>query len=166
MCVGEKDAYAGYGHNAQLLPSTLLATGETTDNSCLHGRSAQHASRSHSPALPGCAMLTYLTAYPSDTNDALFLYHFGRLLTRQELTEELRQLLPLMGTSHTRDYAGHSFRIGTATTAAMASTTDWLIRAMGRWRRNSVLRYTRTTDTDIAQLTQKLSEVQAHCRTQ
>ena len=95
-------------------------------------------------------MLTYLTAYPSDTDDALFLYHSGRLLTRQELTEELRQLLPLMGTSHARDYAGHSFRIGTATTAVTAITPDWLITAMGRWRRNSVLRYIRMTDTAIA----------------
>ena len=80
---------------------------------------------------PVAALLAYVTVCPSDAADALFRYRSGRPLTRQALTEKLRQRLPLTGTPNSRDYAGHSFRIGAATTAAMACTPDWLIRAMG-----------------------------------
>ena len=128
-------------------------------------RAMQIIGSTTSQPCPVAALLAYFTVCPSDATDAFFRYRPGRPLTRQALTEELRQLLPLTGTPNSRDYAGHSFRIGAATTAAMAGTPDWLIRAMGRWRSDSVLRYIRTTDTDMGQLTQKLSEVQAHHRT-
>ena len=103
---------------------------------------------------PVATLLAYFTVCPSDAADALFRDRSGRPLIRQALTEELRQILPLTGTPNSRDYAGHSFRIGAATTAAIAGTPDWLIMAMGRWRSDSVLRYIRTTDTDMAQLIQ------------
>ncbi|XP_065199234.1 uncharacterized protein LOC135830933 [Sycon ciliatum] len=54
---------------------------------------------------PVAALLAYFTVCPSDAADALFRYRSGRPLTRQALTEELRQLLPLTGTPNSRDYA-------------------------------------------------------------
>ncbi|XP_065174524.1 uncharacterized protein LOC135804559 [Sycon ciliatum] len=94
-------------------------------------RAMQIVGSTTSQPCPVAALLAYFTVCPSDATDALFRYRPGRPLTRQALTEELRQLLPLTGTPNSRDYAGHSFRIGAATTAAMAGTPDWLIRAMG-----------------------------------
>ena len=39
------------------------------------------------------------------------------------------------------NYSTHSFRIGAATTAAVASTPDWKICMLGRWLSDSYLLY-------------------------
>ena len=56
----------------------------------------------------------------------------GKPLTKQALTLETRKLLAQAG-FNASNYAGHSYRIGAATTAAAAELPSWLIRTLGRW---------------------------------
>ena len=53
----------------------------------------------------------------------------GRFLTRQLFVQAVHQALEAKGVSSAQ-YAGHSFRIGAATTAGLF---DALIKMLGRW---------------------------------
>ena len=70
------------------------------------------------------------------------VYQAGRFrpLTRAAVTKSLRQLLQQAGLNDSQ-FASHSFRIGTATTAAAAGLPAWLIKNLGRWSSNAYLTY-------------------------
>ena len=55
----------------------------------------------------------------------------------------IRTILQLLGFPHC-DYAGHSFRIGAATTAASMGVEDSMIQTLGRWHSALFLQYIRT----------------------
>ncbi len=61
----------------------------------------------------------------------LFIWKDGRFLTRDGFVTSLRAVLKEAGYAAT-DYAGHSFRIGAATTAARCGIQDSLIKTLGR----------------------------------
>jgi len=76
---------------------------------------------------PVRAMSAYLTERV-DSAPHLFVYRNGTLLTRERVTAELRTLLPACGVTQP---------------APIAGVPEHLIRHMGRWRSDSVLRYIR-----------------------
>ena len=49
-----------------------------------------------------------------------------------------------------KDYAGHSFTIGAATTAATAGLEDSTIQTLGRWKSSSYKLYIRTSPQQLA----------------
>ena len=49
------------------------------------------------------------------------------------------------------DYAGHSFRIGAATTAGVCGISDATIEMLGRWENTAYLIYVRTPRDQLAQ---------------
>ena len=57
--------------------------------------------------------------------------------------EEIRKLLRALELPE-ENYAGHSFRIGAATSAALARIKDRTIQLLGRWQSGAFLRYIRT----------------------
>ena len=57
--------------------------------------------------------------------------------------KELRSGLRLAGIQ-AENYAGHSFRIGAATTAANQGLSDSLIKTLGRWESAAYMLYIRT----------------------
>ena len=50
------------------------------------------------------------------------------------------------------NYAGHSFRMRAATTAAAAGVEDSTIQVLGRWSSDALKRYIRLSQEDLAKL--------------
>jgi hypothetical protein len=84
----------------------------------------------NSEICPVQALENYISLDPP-TIGPLFIHASGKPLTKQVLTTETRKLLTLSG-FHASNYAGHSYRIGAATTAAEANLPSWLIKTLGR----------------------------------
>ena len=55
-------------------------------------------------------------------------------------------------------YAGHSFRIGAATTAASAGIEDSTIQTLGRWQSSSYLLYVKLDPCHMASLSSTLAK--------
>ena len=104
-------------------------------------------------------MLTYLESRtPFPTTGPLFTFQSGPFLTRGRLTNETRLLLS-KGGLNSGEFAGHSFRIGAATTATSANLPPWLIKVFGRWSSDCFERYIKTPPSVLAQVPQTLTEL-------
>ena len=104
---------------------------------------------------PVTALLTYL-AHRGDKPGALFQWKDGTPLSKSKFVQAVRQA---MTAAHlpAHNYAGHSFRIGAATTAAMAGIEDSTIQTLGRWKSASYLLYIRMDPRHLASLSPSLS---------
>ena len=92
---------------------------------------------------PVQAMRHYLAQVQSTRPNQLFVYGSGFPLAKLDISREIRNLLPLCGVACPEMYTSHSLRIGAATTAAIAGVPEHLIRHMGRWKSDAVLKYIR-----------------------
>jgi len=81
---------------------------------------------------PISAMLAYV-AVRGDEPGPLFRFANGKPLTRDRLVTAVRVALSAAGRSEGH-YAGHSFRVGAATTAAQCGIPDSAIQTLGRWK--------------------------------
>jgi len=78
--------------------------------------------------------------------------------SKSKFVEEVRQGL-LSANLPAHLYAGHSFHIGAATTAASAGIEDSTIQTLGRWHSSSYLLYIRLNPAHLA----NLSSTMARC---
>ena len=104
---------------------------------------------------PVAAVLAYLVRR-GPQQGPLFLFSDGTPLSRQRLVAKLRQALSACGFD-CNIYAGHSFRIGAATTAAAKSVEDSTIRTLGRWRSDAYQRYIRLDSCTLAGMSRTLA---------
>ena len=112
--------------------------------------------RANSKLCPISAMLAYVESRtPSPNSGPLFTFQSGSFLTRGKFTSETRDLLSKGGLDSS-EFAGHSFRIGAATTAASANLPPWLIKVLGRWSSDCFERYIKTLPSVLAQVPQTL----------
>ena len=95
--------------------------------------------RVSSDLFPVSAMLAYLLLRGRDAGP-LFKYRDGRPLARQRFVLAVRQALESAGVQ-AANYAGHSFRIGAATTAATHGMVDSKIQTLGLWKSLAYLEY-------------------------
>lgn len=111
--------------------------------------------RTNNPLCPVSALLNYLVIRG---NSPGLLFHFkdGTLLTKPRFTQHFRHLLSQAGIDPT-SYAGHSFRIGAATTAAARGIEDSLIQTLGRWKSSAYLTYVRLPAQTLAALSHQLT---------
>ena len=92
---------------------------------------------------PVAVILTHMVPRkPSE--GPLFHIKDGRLLTRVRCVSQVREALEQVGIEYSK-YAGHSFRIGAATTTAARVIQDSLIKTMGRWESVVYQLYIRTS---------------------
>ena len=100
--------------------------------------------RESSNLCPISAMVAYLEfRSPLPNSWPLFTFQSGSFLTRDRFTSETRLLLSKGGLDSS-EFAGHSFRIGAATTAASANLPPWRIKVLGRWSSDCFERYIKT----------------------
>ena len=104
---------------------------------------------------PVKALLDFLEVRGMDSGP-LFRLSDGQPLTRPRFVEEVRRAL-LKANLPARDFAGHSFRIGAATTASAAGVEDSTIQALGRWKSSAFLKYIRASPKHLAGVAKTLS---------
>ena len=90
------------------------------------------------------------------SSGALFRWQDGTPLSKMRFVEAVRQALTAAQLP-AQDYAGYSFRIGAATTAAMAGLEDSTIQTLGLWRSDSYQLYIRMAPHQLASLSSSLS---------
>lgn len=105
---------------------------------------------------PVSAMLSYLVVRGSEPG-FLFKFSNGHLLTKQRFVESVRQALSSAGLDP-KLYAGHSFRIGAATTAGACGLSDSTIQMLGRWSSSAYLTYIKTPRDQLASFSSTLSK--------
>ena len=96
---------------------------------------------------PIAAMAGYLV-YRGGKPGPLFVFEDGRPLTRDRFVAAVRSALQTCGIDPSA-YAGHSFRVGAATTAAARGLQDSLIKTLGRWDSSAYTLYIRTPRTTL-----------------
>lgn len=110
---------------------------------------------------PVSAILHYITAR-GDQSGPFFLNSSKGTITKPWFVARIRETLASIGLPQ-HQYAGHSFRIGAATTAAMAGVEDSLIQTLGRWHSAAYLQYIRTPKEQLATISSVMSHT-AHAR--
>ena len=115
-----------------------------------------HIGKTNQTLCPVTALLNYMV---TRGNSPGLLFHFedNAPLTKSKFTARFRQLLDQAGVVST-PYAGHSFRIGAATTAAAKGVEDSLIQTLGRWKSSAYLTYVRLPPENLA----AVSHILAH----
>ena len=104
---------------------------------------------------PVLALLNYLSRRGSKPG-VLFQCEDGIPLSKTKFVDATRQALTAAQLP-AKDYAGHSFRIGAATTAAMAGLEDSAIQTLGRWKSSSYQLYIRMNPQQLAAMSSSLS---------
>ncbi len=103
---------------------------------------------------PIVAILNYLVRRGAEPGP-LFRLQDGAWLTRERLVCRMREALSRVGIE-ARHYAGHSFRIGAATTAAANGIQDAVIKSLGRWKSSAYQGYVQLSQEDLAPISKIL----------
>ena len=109
--------------------------------------------RTDSMLCPVAALLSYLVLRGRGKGP-LFKFKDGRALSRPRLVSELRKALAEAGLKP-ENYAGHSFRIGAATTAAACSIPVEVIKTLGRWKSQAHQLYVRLLTDQLSRISKK-----------
>ena len=115
--------------------------------------------RTNDQLCPVAALLAYL-AIRGRKPGPVFCMANGGYLTRDIFFREVRKALTAAGFDQSK-YAGHSFRIGAATTAAAAagSIEDSTIKTLGRWESSAYQLYVRLSREELTSISSKLAKV-------
>ena len=114
------------------------------------------------PLCPVCSLVRYAKMCSNSTQrhaqSPFFMLPNGAALTRSDFITRMRHALHVLGfPSHM--YAGHSFRIGAATSAARAQLPDHIIRTLGRWSSDCYIRYIRSSKQTISSALERLARL-------
>ena len=102
------------------------------------------------------AAIRYYVATRGDSQGPFFRFQDNSPLTKAHFVARVRDALTRAGYP-CRDYAGHSFRIGAATTASVVGILDSTIQALGQWSSTAFFTYIRMPREHLAQLSATLA---------
>ena len=103
---------------------------------------------------PMAAILAYIKAR-DDHPSAFFVDNSRMPITKSKSMAKVQDALRSTGYPE-EQFAGHSFRIGAATTMAMAGIEDSTIQILSHWHSAAFLRYIRTPHDRLATITASL----------
>ena len=103
---------------------------------------------------PVAAILDYMVNRGSEEGP-FFMFANRSFLTRDRFVQAVRDALTRAGVNSSA-YAGHSFRIGAATTAAQRGVPDSTIKMLGRWESAAYAIYIRTPRESLASISRVL----------
>lgn len=119
-----------------------------------------YVGRTENCLCPVTAVLSYMVVRGS-TPGPLFKWKDKRFLTREGFVAAVRTALKKSGLV-TKDYVGHCFRIGAATTAAQQGIHDSLFKTLGRWESAAYTRYIRTAPSTLCKVAKSLTSDSPH----
>jgi hypothetical protein len=167
--LGELTCNCKFNPETHLKPDDVLFSSESQPNNAMFVRIKESKTdpfrsgqtitigSSNTPLCPVVAMKNCLALRPT-TVGPLFVNSLGKPLTKQELTRKTRQLLSQAG-FQVSNFAGHSYRIGAATTAASARLPPWLIKTLGRWSSDCYERYIQTLPSTLLNVSATLAKI-------
>ena len=109
---------------------------------------------------PIAALLGYI-AIRGDRMGPFFIDSAAVPMTKGRFISRLRAVLTEIGVPQDQ-YAGHRFRIGAATSAALAGVEDSMIQTLGRWKSAAFFRYVRTPPEELAAISVTLASENHH----
>ena len=115
-----------FKHSSKHGPQTLTLKNATVDGTCINLN----------------VMLCSFIQFRGPKPGTLFSFPDGTPMVRHEFDLALQSLLAFCGLD-SKQFKGHSFRIGAATAAAVRGDSDAQIRAAGRWSSDAFRRYIR-----------------------
>ena len=107
------------------------------------------------PLCPVVAVVEYIKMRGA-TAGSFFRLSASQPALKSWFVEQLRGILEAAGLPQ-HLYAGHSFRIGAATTAALKGVEDSTIQTLGRWHSAAFLQYVRMPSERLAELSTVLA---------
>ena len=110
--------------------------------------------RTDSPVCPVAAVVAFI-ALRQDRPGPFFMDAKLAPVTKAWLVKQVRDILSSLGLPQ-NEYAGHSFRIRAATSAALAGVEDSTIQALGRWQSAAFLQYIRMPREQLAAISRRL----------
>ena len=137
-------------------PNVLLVTLKASKTDQFRKGAQVIVGRTDNDLCPVAAVLQYVVIRGTSPGP-LFRFNDDKYLTKQNFTVQVRKALSTLG-YNSNHYAGHSFRIGAATTAARAKLEDSLIRTLGRWESDAFLSYIRIPQSSLAAFSKTLSD--------
>ena len=111
--------------------------------------------RTDTSLCPIAAITSYMVVRGSSPGP-FFVDDKKEALSKGHFVKAIRDILQSLGLPH-HQYAGHSFRIGAATSAALAGVEDSTIQALGRWHSAAFLQYVRLPRDTLAALSPRLA---------
>ena len=119
-------------------PSYLLVQIKASKTDVFRKGSTVYLGVTGTELCPVAAIVNYMVLpRENSTTSTFFGFSDGQPLTRTRFVKELRTALAKVGINAAQ-FAGHSFRIGAATTATACGVPDSLIQTLGRWGECSV----------------------------
>ncbi|XP_020915484.1 uncharacterized protein LOC110252970 [Exaiptasia diaphana] len=121
-----------------------------------------YAGHSHHKVCAVCAMkenLRIQRQHSTSTTSPLFSLSTGSPMSRADLKGFISTSLRLLNISQDH-YSTHSFRIGGATSAAVAGLNDYEIKLLGRWSSDCYKRYIRSPISTFLQISQRISKTE------
>ena len=112
--------------------------------------------RTSNELCPVAAILTYMVNRGAG-DGPFFRFADGRFLTRDRFVTAVRSGLMAAGVNPSL-YAGHSFRVGAATTTANCGLQDSLIKTLSRWESSAYTLYIRTPREKLCSVSRSLAE--------